>query len=150
MSQIEWDRYFINLVKEVSKKSKDRSTKVGAVIVGPDNQIVSTGFNGFPIGVNDDVEERHERPAKYDWTEHAERNAIYLAARRGGVPLEGCTMYLMYAPSPCVRCSRAVIQVGIKELVVPDENEWNGTLDCEFERALEMLKEAGVKIRRIG
>lgn len=143
---LSWDQYFLNIVKEVSKKSKDRSTKVGAIIVGPDHQIVSTGFNGFPIGVNDDVEERHQRPAKYDWTEHAERNAIYLAARKG-TPLEGCTLYLMYSPAPCVRCARGIIQVGIKEIVVSDD-DWAGNLDCEFDVAIEMLKEAHVTIRK--
>ena len=90
MSQIDWDNYFISISSEVSKKSKDPSTKVGAVIVGRNNGIVSTGFNGFPIGVYDKtdnngggfIEDRYERPAKYKYTVHADANAICLAAKR--------------------------------------------------------------------
>ena len=74
-----WDQYFFDIVNVVKEKSKDRSTKVGAIIVGPDQGVRSTGFNGFPRGVNDNVDARHERPAKYLYTEHAERNAIYNA-----------------------------------------------------------------------
>ena len=63
----------------VAKKSKDQSTQIGAVIVGIDNEIRSTGYNSFPSGINDDLQERQERPEKYYWIEHAERNALYNA-----------------------------------------------------------------------
>ena len=64
-----WDEYFLAMCQLVASKSKDRSTKVGAIIVGPDNEIVSTGYNGFPRGINDDIKERHERPLKYKFTD---------------------------------------------------------------------------------
>uniref|UniRef100_UPI0035253B42 deoxycytidylate deaminase n=1 Tax=Salmonella enterica TaxID=28901 RepID=UPI0035253B42 len=104
------DDYFINLARSVSERSKDRSTKVGCVIVGPDNEIRSTGYNSFPRGINDDAPERHARPEKYLWTEHAERNAIYAAARVG-TPLKGCRAYLPWFP--CMGCARALVQSGI-------------------------------------
>ncbi len=88
-----WDQYFLNIAEQVKEKSKDRRTKIGAVIVGPDNEIVSTGYNSFPRGIDDDVEERQVRPEKYYWFEHAERNSIYNAARIG-VRLKDTKMYL--------------------------------------------------------
>lgn len=113
---MDWDAYFMAIVKTVASKSKDRSTKVGCVIVGPDHEIRATGFNGFPRGINDDAPSLHERPEKYFWTEHAERNAIYAAARVG-VPLDGCIVYLDWYP--CMDCARALVQTGIREVVVP-------------------------------
>lgn len=141
-----WFKYFYQLAVLVSTKSKDRSTKVGAIIVGPDNEIISTGFNGFCRGINDDIEARHERPTKYDWTEHAERNTIYNAARR---ILKGTTMHLMYAPCPCIDCTRAVIQSGIVEIVMPRNAQFPG-LGSQWEHnffvSTQMLMEAGVKL----
>ena len=80
---MEWGEYFINIAEQVKLKSKDNNTKIGVVIVGKDNEIVSTGYNSFPRGIDDSVEERQEKPEKYFWFEHAERNAIYNAARIG-------------------------------------------------------------------
>jgi dCMP deaminase len=141
-----WDKYFIDMARFVATKSKDRSTKVGCVIVGPDREIVSTGFNGFPRGIDDNVEERHERPAKYLWTEHSERNCIYNAARIG-VSTRACSMY-MESP-PCADCARAIIQAGITTVVVSTNNpfankpDWKESIDF----AIKMLEEAGVMIR---
>ena len=90
---MEWNRYFFNIAEEVKKKSKDKNTQIGAVIVGQDKEIVSTGYNSFPRGIDDNKIERQEKPEKYFWFEHAERNAIYNAARIG-VSTKGCTIYL--------------------------------------------------------
>ena len=145
-----WDAFFFSLVDATALKSKDRSVQVGTVIVGPDNEVVSLGFNGFPRGVDDNVEGRHQRPAKYLWTEHAERNAIYNAARCG-IALKGCKIYLRQYP--CARCARAVIQAGIKEVVLDgktlkeQEAFWAKRWGAEFGVSREMLKEAGVAIR---
>lgn len=114
-----WDLFYIHLAQQWADKSKDRSTSVGAIIVGPDMEQRSAGYNGFPRGVNDDIDCRHDRPVKYDFTEHAERNAIYNAARVG-IPLKGCTMYLNWWPTPCADCARAVIQSGIIAVVGPN------------------------------
>ena len=50
---MEWERYFFNIAEEVKKKSKDKNTQIGAVIVGKDKEIVSTGYNSFPRGIDD-------------------------------------------------------------------------------------------------
>lgn len=114
-----WDRKFLDQAALVASWSKDASTKVGAVIVGPDNEVRSQGYNGFPRGVQDDVKERNERPAKYLFTEHAERNAIYNAVR-ANIPIKGCRLYLNYSPCPCADCARAIIQSGIVEVIGND------------------------------
>ena len=92
-----WAKFFSELSVFISQKSKDPTTKVGSVIVGPNNEIRSTGYNGIPIGVDDGRLERVERPEKYYWFEHSERNAIYLAARCGN-STEGCTLYTQWIP----------------------------------------------------
>lgn len=112
-----WKRY-INLAKEVATWSEDRSTKVGAVIVSPDNRIISVGYNGFPVGVDQHKDWRHTRPAKYGFTEHAERNAIYNA----DCSLAGCTMFMNFTPCSCEDCTRAIIQKRIGFVVGPDED----------------------------
>lgn len=139
-----WDTRFMELAGLVAQWSKDRSRKVGCVIVGADKSIVSTGYNGFPRGVNDDEEARHERPAKYKWTEHAERNAIYNAARIG-TALAGCSMYIPWYP--CMDCARAIIQSGISELVCVEPN-WNDPVwSSDFKDVPTILKEGGVTVR---
>ena len=110
-----WDEYFLSIAKVVALKSKDQSNKIGAVIVGPGHEIRSTGYNGFPRGMDDDDPMKQERPLKYKYFEHAERNAIYNAARFGAVT-EGCTMYCLWPP--CSDCARAIIQAGITKLIV--------------------------------
>jgi len=52
---MEWDRYFLNIAEQVKEKSKDKRTHIGAVIVGKDNEIVSTGYNSFPRCINDNI-----------------------------------------------------------------------------------------------
>jgi dCMP deaminase len=105
---------FINDAEDFANRhSKDRSTKVGAIILGIQNEPLTWGYNGFPRKANDANEARHERPLKYVWTEHAERNAIYNAARTGA-KLLGSSMYVTMAP--CTDCARAIIQAGVERL----------------------------------
>lgn len=138
-----WNKRFFDLALHASQWSKDNSTKVGAVIINDKKRILSTGYNGFPTGVDDDVEERHQRPKKYFFAEHAERNAIYNSAR-AGVSLEGSTMYVTMFP--CADCARAIIQSGISKLFtpIPDKNreDWKES----FQMSLEMLNESGVEV----
>ena len=145
-----WDARFLRLAHEVSKWSKDRSTRVGAVIVRADRTPGPYGYNGFPRYIDDELEKRHTRPIKYDWTEHAERNAIYNAARIG-MALGGCIMYVTHLP--CADCARAIIQVGISKVVVDeDSHSDSGFADRwgqEEKITVEMLKEAGVKLALI-
>ena len=102
-----WDEYYLDICKVVAARSKDPNTQIGCVIAGPAHEIRSTGYNSLPRGIRDDVPERLERPTKYLWMEHAERNAIYNAARCG-TPLEGCTLYVEIMP--CMDCGRAIVQ----------------------------------------
>src|SRR5262245_58270507 len=131
-----WDRKFMQLAEQVGSWSRDRSRRIGCVVVGPRNEVRSTGYNGFPRGVDDSIEARYERPAKYRWTEHSERNAIYNAARVG-VSLEGCRLYVTLYP--CADCARAIIQSGIVSVmsVAPDfsDSVWGP----EFKIAQTML-----------
>lgn len=143
---MKWKEYYLNIAEAVRQKSKDNSTKIGVVIVGADNEIVSTGYNSFPRGLDDNIPERMERPEKYIWTEHAERNAIYNAARIG-VSTKGCTMYMSCAMS-CPDCARGIIQAGIVKVVVGGGDSAKGAQFNEEQRSKvrQMFKECGVEV----
>lgn len=146
----EWDERWLDLADHVGSWSKDRSTKVGCVIVGDANQVLSLGYNGFPRGVNDTHPARHERPAKYHWTEHAERNAIYNAARTG-TNLTGSVLYVPWFP--CVDCARGIAQAGIAAIVttMPEsyEDEFMSRWAESFRISYEILTESRVSIRYV-
>ena len=150
MSQIpSWDEYYLNICKVVASRSKDPNTQIGCVIAGPAHEIRSTGYNSFPRGIRDDVPERLERPAKYLWIEHAERNAICNAAR-AGTPLEGCTIYVEIMP--CMDCARAIVQAGIKQVVVSGErmSQYSSEYYNQHFGLVEVLfREAGIKVRQV-
>lgn len=140
-----WTEYFINIANTIKLKSKDKNTKIGVVIVGDNHEIVSTGYNSFPRGIDDDVPERQERPEKYYWFSHAERNAIYNAARIG-VSTNGCTMYCTCDIS-CADCAHAIINSGIKKVVFTQSTkEWPDKWKESAERSIIMFKEAGVEV----
>ena len=105
-----WDIRFLDLAEHISAWSKDPSTKVGCVIVGEDREIRSTGFNGFPRGIDDDEERLHNRDLKYPLICHAEENAIMHAARIG-VSLKGSVAFVTWPP--CSRCARSLLESGI-------------------------------------
>jgi len=107
-----WVKYFVSIAEVVKLKSKDKYTQIGAVIVGRDHEIVSTGYNSFPRGIKDLESDRQERPEKYYWMAHAEVNAIVNAARIG-VSTNHCTIYLTCG-MPCTDCAKAIINAGIK------------------------------------
>lgn len=139
-----WAGRLLKMAKDVASWSKDESTKVGAVITTNKGGPVSWGFNGMPMGINDDVPTRHERPAKYKWMAHAERNAMDLASK---TDLSDCVMFVTF--SPCSSCAQSIIQRGIRTIVVDEKY----TADKMPERwqedmivAVEMLNEAGVEV----
>ena len=136
-----WVEYFRTLAHTVKLKSKDESTQIGAIIVGKDKEIVSTGYNSFPRGLKDNLRERQQRPEKYFWFEHAERNAIYNAARIG-VSTKGTTMYLSCG-IPCSDCARGIINAGITRIfcergVTTKGEHW----EENYHRSFSMLEES--------
>lgn len=148
-----WDEWFMKMMYLVATKSKDPRTKIGAVLV-KDKRIIATGYNGICIGVDDYVLERNDRPDKYKWYEHAERNSIFSAASIG-IPTFGSTMYTN--GTPCADCTRSVIQSGVKKVIVHktyeetflqavaeknSSSQWAGHNDV----AHQMLKESGVEL----
>jgi dCMP deaminase len=140
-----WKEYFRNIAQQVKLKSKDVNTQIGAVVVGEHNEIVSTGYNSFPRGIDDSVLERQDRPEKYYWFEHAERNALYNAALIG-VSTKNCTMYLTCG-IPCSDCARGIINSGIKKIVCEKIDTTKGTQWVEHsKRSLMMFQESGVEV----
>ena len=139
-----WDLRFLELARHISDWSKDPSTKVGCVVVGPDREIRSTGFNGFPRGIEDDDDRLQNREKKYPMICHAEENAIMHAARIG-ISLKGNTAYVTWPP--CSRCTRSLIQAGINEVVYPSEVEIPERWEEDFSIAMEMMEEDGISVR---
>ena len=134
---------YLGLAGAVSLFSKDASTQVGALIIGPAGEVRGTGYNGAPRGSKADEDNRMHRPEKYFWFEHAERNAIYNAARCG-TPTDGCTMIITHPP--CMDCARAIVQAGIKDVIwnVPNSEFGNRWLEHK-DRATFLFDECGVK-----
>ncbi|MDX1979035.1 MAG: deaminase [Bryobacteraceae bacterium] len=143
-----WDEYYLQICRMVGARSKDPNTKLGCIIVGPAREIRTTGYNSFPRHIRDDVPERLVRPEKYLWIEHAERNAIYNAARCG-TQLEGCTLYVEIMP--CMDCARAIVQAGIIEVVVSATRmaEYSSDYyDTHFRKVETLFSEARVRWRQ--
>jgi len=140
-----WRDYFFNMCNAAASASKDTSTKVGAVVIGTEKNVLGTAFNGLPMGVRDDPEiypERYEKPTKYLYVCHAEANIIALAARHG-VRLEGSTLFVDL--QTCVECCKLIIQAGIAE-VYCKMDDGTGKWREHWPIALRMFKEAKVKI----
>ena len=147
-----WPEYFRAIAHTIKLKSKDWHTQIGVVIVGKDNEIVSTGYNSFPRGIDDYRLERQERPEKYFWMMHAEQNAIVNAARIG-VSTKGCTMY-MTCGMPCADCAKAIINAGIEKIVIEPNGTGSGAKDGIWTehglRSITMFIEAGMTIEYYG
>lgn len=139
---ISWDEYFMGIAYLSSMRSKDPHTQVGACIVSKDNKILSMGYNGFPIGCDDDEfpweREGELYDSKYAYVTHSELNAIL--NYRGG-SLEGTKLYVTLFP--CNECAKAIIQAGIRELVYADDKYSGTPANLASKR---MLKKAGVKV----
>jgi dCMP deaminase len=143
---MKWDWRFLRLARHISDWSKDPSTKVGCVVVGPDREIRSTGFNGFPRGIEDSDERLSNRELKYPLICHAEENAIMHAARIG-VSLRGCVAYVTWPP--CTRCARSLVQAGVSAVVYPASLEIPERWRADFDMSMGMLAEAGVASRQV-
>ncbi|HCL05585.1 MAG TPA: cytidine deaminase [Chitinophagaceae bacterium] len=142
---ISWDEYFMGVALLSAKRSKDPNTQVGACIVNEKNKIVGAGYNGLPIGCDDDEfpwsKEGDFLDTKYPYVCHAELNAIL---NNIGMDLKGCKIYT--ALFPCNECTKAIIQSGIKEVVYLSD-KYDGTDPSKASKL--MLEKAGVSYRKV-
>lgn len=149
-----WDKHFLGLSLYHSRLSKDPSTRVGSVIVGPDREILSAGFNGFPRGIADTPERLCDRETKLKLIVHAEMNAL-LAAARTGMRLKGCSLYLaatddsglVWGGPPCTRCMVEIIQVGISEIVTYPIKSVPSRWHEDLKLARSLIEEVGILYR---
>lgn len=113
---LSWDEYFMGIAIFTSLRSKDPSSKVGAVIVNEKNHIVGTGYNGFVAGINEDkfswAREGNWLNTKYPYVVHAEANAILNSTTSN---LSNCKIYTTLFP--CNECAKHICQKGITEVV---------------------------------
>lgn len=140
-----WDLTWLRDAEEFARsRSKDPSTKVGAVVVSPDNVDSFKGYNGFPMGFPDFSEWWSNRGelatefSKYDLVIHAEMNAILKADRR----LTGWTLYTTHAP--CEHCAKHIIAAGIGRVVCYQSGSVNMAID--HDKVKLMFDWGGVKV----
>jgi dCMP deaminase len=142
---ISWDEYFMGVALLSAKRSKDPSTQVGACIVNEKNKIVGAGYNGLPMGCDDDVfpwtKHGDFLETKYPYVCHAELNAIL---NNIGMDLQGCRIYT--ALFPCNECSKAIIQSGITEVIYLSDKYSGNDM---FIASKRMLDTAGVQYRKV-
>lgn len=143
-----WNKYFIDLLEPIASKSKDPRTKVGAILVNHDHELISAGFNGFPRGVKDLPERYNDRPTKYKFVAHADTNALNIAAKNG----KSTNNSIMYLPwYPCTNCTKSIIQCGVKKVVIDGRNyeekeaHWTAWKE-DIDISKTMLSEASVEI----
>ncbi|MBJ7448557.1 MAG: hypothetical protein JHC81_13570 [Brevundimonas sp.] len=141
-----WDERYVRLAAHIAKWSKDPNAPIGAVIVSPElGRIISVGFNGFPINIEDNEERLDDTETKLSMVIHAEENAILFAGRAA----RDCHIYVVGKPV-CVHCALLIIQSRITRVIAikPDfssDSKWN----TPGKRALEMFTEAGVEFSEI-
>jgi dCMP deaminase len=123
--------------------SKDPSKKVCALFIAPEShQILSAGYNGLPRKIKE-TDERWNKPEKYNFIVHAEKNGIYNACRNG-VSLKDSICIVTFFP--CSECARALIQVGVKTIISPYPDFDHITYGESFKYSLEMFKEVDISI----
>lgn len=153
---IDEQKEFLQIACNIAQRSPDPSTQNGSVLVktifgNSDNgfkrepTLVASGYNTFPTRVEYGVgfEERLERPVKYSFIEHAERNSLYDAARFG-IQTHGLVMVCPWAA--CTDCARGIIQCGIHEVVTLKPEGPNERWDDSIDKAMTMFREAGVEV----
>ena len=142
-----WDIRFMKLARELSTWSKDPSRKIGAVAIGENRRILSTGYNGFPSNIEDSIERLNDRQEKYKYVIHAEKNCIYNACLNG-ISLQGSSLYVWGLPV-CSECAKGVIQVGISKVYyghVNDDEYDDAYWTKSFLITKSMFEEAGIEV----
>lgn len=135
-----WDVRFLDLAHHVSLWSKDPSTKVGAVVVNSDKQVLSLGYNGFPRGVIDKSSRYEDRELKHKLVAHAERNALDNAF----TDVRGSTLYATLCP--CNECAKSIIQRGIRRVVAVRFQQLDHYTKFNYTITRTMFEEAGVEV----
>jgi dCMP deaminase len=130
---------YIDICDSLTELTDDEKKGVSAVIVKNDN-IISYGVNKLPNGAKK-TKSRCEPPLKGHWIQHAERNAIFKAAK-DGVSVDGGEMYCSYFP--CSDCARAIIESGIKKIYSPRPDLSHHKWGEIWEISMKMLIECGV------
>jgi dCMP deaminase len=136
------------IVIAVSKLSKDPKRQVGALIVNYSNDVLTSGYNGFPRGIEDSFERLHDTETKLKLTVHAEQNAISNAARLG---IRTMSTTMLVNLCPCLMCAKAIIQAGITSVICTDtpklepNSKWaKGGLE-----AIALLREANINLKLV-
>ena len=136
-NQLKWDLRLLDAAKLFSTWSKDPSTQAGAVIASG-KRLISTGFNGFPVGMEDKDENYTNREEKYSRIVHCEMNALLFAKES----VQGATLYT-YPFISCDRCFVHMIQAGITRFVAPTPTpnqlvRWGASFDKVRKYAAEL------------
>lgn len=139
---LDW-RKLLKITYSEAKKSTNPATQNGAILIDDKGNIVLSAKNSFPDGIAE-TKERQIKPLRHKFSIHAERNVLYQAARLG-IKTKGLTMVCPWAA--CSDCAQAIIQTGIKRLVIHKQaldrsSHWQEDIKLAF----TMFREAGVKI----
>jgi dCMP deaminase len=139
-SKASLDKLFMDFARRVAKQSVSRRSLVGAIVVDTDNNILSYGWNGTPSGEDNNCEIVNDDGTLTTKPEvlHAESNALSKLLKSGRGSTDGGTIYVSY--SPCMECSKLILQAGLKRVVY--EHEYRVTA------GLDLLKRRGVQVQQ--
>lgn len=147
---LSWDEYFMGIAILTAQRSKDPNTRVGACIVSPDNRVLSIGYNGAPNGFPDELVPWDVREAerlsdtKYPYSCHSELNAI-LNFRGNMRELQGARIYVHFFP--CVDCTKAIVQAGIREVIYLHDFK-HASLGVDTNASIKIFETCGVTCRK--
>jgi len=134
-TQEEFDQMFLDMCFLISQRSRAKRNQVGSIIT-KHNRPISLGYNGTPVGFDNKCED--ENGETLESVIHAEENAICFLARTHE-STEGTTLYSTLAP--CAKCSRMIIQCGIRRVVYRDR--------YRYDNGIDMLKKAKIEVVRL-
>lgn len=127
-----WNTYFMNISLSISKRSPDPKKQVGAVIVDSSNRIISTGYNGLPKGISEDIN-WSDRNSIRELILHAENNAIlYIKSKESNLKLYTTL-------SPCKDCIKLIKTAGINTVYYIEKYKY-------FEDTLELCKKFNISL----
>lgn len=142
LRRLKWHDRYLELAQQIASWSKDPSSKIGAIAVGSKGQVLAQGYNGFPRGIEDSEIRFENKELKYKYVVHAEMNLIYNASYNG-VSLDGSTVYITGLPV-CSECAKGLIQVGVREVIMPSQEDTPDKWVQSFKLSKELFEEAGV------